>query len=247
MLGVGTRANMAAFNSEVSMPKQKDADAPGRRERHLQRRRDNPLFGNPPPCVSAQAVEDARRTDRAESQAFHERFLALVQEAAELKPTAESADILRLKEGLDQAYEQACGLGGDQSQPKRAIRRLTELIMQAVERGAGNDPTARAELAQEASARAMHYRLLEHDLVADLLAPDSPIAPDELLPTLLSSDPSAFAAALELFDQGQLQALLADAEALLDARGGDLPEADRIAARIADMARHLNAGAGPAH
>ncbi len=101
--------------------------------------------------------------------------------------------------------------------------------MGAVRRGAGDDPQALQELAQEESARALHYQLLEQPLVADLLAPDSPVAAEELLPTLLSSEADTLAAALQLFDPQQLRTLVQEGHALLDGlqRQGRLPSAAR--------------------
>ena len=201
------------------------SDRPGRRERHLQRRHGNPLFADPPPPTSLAELERARREDQEEAQKFQEEFVTLIQEATGLKPNEESEVILKLKERVDRAYEQASGLGGDQSRIKAVIPRLIAPIMVAVRRGAGDDPEALQELDQEESARAMHYHLLEQPLVADLLAPDSPVTAEELLPTLLCSDVGALEAALQLFDPPQLGALVEDGRALLEGleRGGRLP------------------------
>ena len=198
---------------------------PGRRERQLRLRHDNPLFADPAPRIGRAELERARREDHEETRRFQEGFIALIQEAGSLKPNEESEVILKLKERVDQAYEQASGLEGDQSSIKAAIPRLIAAIMGAVRCGAGDDPMALQELAGEESARTLHYRLLEHSLVADLLAPESPITAGELLPTLLSSEAEALEAALQLFDPQQLGALVEDGRALLGGleRGGRLP------------------------
>jgi hypothetical protein len=205
------------------------SDRPGRRERHLQRRHGNPLFADPPPRSGLAELERARREDQEEVRKFQEEFMALIQEATGLKPNEESEVILKLKERVDRAYEQASGLGEDQSRVKAAIPQLIAAIMAAVQRGAGADAQALQELDQEESARAMHYRLLEQPLVADLLAPDSPITAEELLPTLLCSEAEALEAAMQLFDPPQLGALVEDGRALLEGleRGGRLPPAAR--------------------
>jgi hypothetical protein len=188
---------------------------PGRRERHLQRRHNNPLFGIPAPEASRGELDRARSADRQEAEKFEHRFVQLVQQAAGLQPNEDSEVILQLKESLDQAYEQACGLPGDWSAQKQAIAQLTALIMAAVIRGAGNDAQALEELDQEQTARAMHYRLLEHPLVADLLHPDAPVPAQDLAPTLLCVDEPSLQAALELFDPQQLTQLAEDAGAAL--------------------------------
>jgi hypothetical protein len=130
-----------------------------------------------------------------------------------------------LKERLDQAYETACRLADDQTPNKEAIKKLVEVIMQSVWKGAGNDTLAHQELEQEEIARQAHFELLESPLVADLLDPESPIAQDELLPSLLSAEQADFEAAITLFDSAQLEALLNQAESqpIRDA-GSDLFE-----------------------
>lgn len=220
------------------------SDRPGRRERHLQRRHGNPLFADPPPRIRRVELERARREDREEARGFQEDFVALLQEAIGLKPNEESDAILKLKERVDRAYERASGMGGDQSRIKAAIPGLVAAIMGAVRRGAGDDPRALQELAREERARALHYRLLEQPLVADLLAPDSPIRAEELLPTLLASDAEALAAALQLFDRQQLEILVEQGRVLLDGleRDGRLPPA--AGEKLALMERVLSGRSG---
>ncbi len=220
-------------------------DSPGRRERHLQRRHGNPLFADPPPRIGRTELERARSEDREEERRYQEDFVALIQDAGSLKPNEESEVILKLKERVDQAYEQASGLGGDQSRIKAAIPQLIAAIMGAVRRGAGDDRLALQELSQEERARSLHYRLLEHPLVADLLAPDSPVTAEHLLPTLLSSEENALEAALNLFDPQQLGILVEEGRTLLDGseQGERLPSTAK--ARLVLMERAL-AGLGGA-
>ena len=192
------------------------SDKPGRHERHLLRRDLNPLFGSPPRETDPAELAEAQRRDRDEAQRFITELQELVRRAVELEPNETSDVILKLKEDLDKAYEQASGLGGDQTGNREAIRQLLIVIMNAVRQGAGHDARAQAELDDEDEARAAHFRLLEIPLIADLLAPDSPIGEDELPATLLSEAPDAVAAALLLFDQEQIDALLEASTHLLD-------------------------------
>ncbi len=199
---------------------------PGRHERHLQRRHQNPLFGNPAPEVTRGELDRSRPVDRQEAEEFDEHFVKLVEQAAGLQPNEDSDVLLKLKEGLDQAYEQASGLAGDRTAIKQGIVKLVGVIMQAVRKGAGSDPTALDELRQEDMAREMHFGLLAYPLVADLLAPESTIAPDELAPALLSADADEMRAVMRLFDPPQQQQLLEDAKlqvgALPDGADADL-------------------------
>jgi hypothetical protein len=190
------------------------SERPGARERQLQRRAENPLFGVRA-SVYPSEVEEARRRDQTEVRDFYETLRGLVEDAANLAPNVESDVVLGLKERLDQAYEQASGLAGDQSDARNAIRRLVSVTMKAVWVGAGADVQAHAELEQEEAAREAHFQLLDQPLVADLLNPNSPIEQTELIPTLLTESSEAVAAALCLFDTGQLELICRDARELL--------------------------------
>jgi len=218
------------------------SEYPGRRERHLLRKRNNPIFGDAGRHPSERAVQEAQRLDHEELVAFIGEFRQLVLRASRLRPNEGSELVLGLKEQLDKAYEQASGLADDQRETKEAIERLVAAIMQSVRRGAGTDPMALREIEDETRARAAHYQLLRFPLVADLLSPESPIAEDELVPSLLSSGEEELTAALELFDANQLALLCARGRELLATRptAGTAP-----AQRLALMERRL-AGMEPA-
>lgn len=190
---------------------------PGQRERHLLRKQDNPLFPQVERQISAETLEQAQRLDHEALTDFISGFRTLVHEAVGLSPNEGSEVILGIKERLDQAYEQAARMVDDQSETQRAITRLVAVIMQAVKKGAGDDPVALQELADEEAARQAHYALLEYPLVADLLDPESVIGEQELVPTLLSASETELEAACALFDPQQLKSLAQRAQALLDA------------------------------
>ena len=211
------------------------SEYPGRRERHLRRKQDNPLFPATERQISADALEEAQRLDHEELVAFITDFRALVQEAVSLKPNEGSEVILGLKERLDQAYEQAAGLADDQAETKRAIKQLVGIIMDAVRKGASLDPAALLELEQEEQARNAHFKLLEHALVADLLDPASVIKGHELAASLLSAPGSELEHVLTLFDREQLMLLIADCERLLDTV--DNPQARDRLQQIRDRSR----------
>lgn len=214
------------------------SNATGARERHLRRKHLNPLFADGT-SINPESVREARSQDRADAETFEQEFPKLVEEAVALPPLADSDVILSLKERLDKAYEQACGLSGDQSRPKQAIRRLLAVIMQAVRKGAAGDPQAHRELEQEELAREAHFTLLEYPLIADLLNPRSPIGPRELAPTLLSETETSLQAALQLFDDAQLQLLYRDARELLERSPKQIAAAHHGAARLKTIERVL--------
>ncbi|HEY0720178.1 MAG TPA: hypothetical protein VGE50_02880 [Gammaproteobacteria bacterium] len=189
---------------------------PGVRERHLQRRYHNPLFPPARRYVNAADLQQARASDHAELETFHQQFQALLERAVALQPNEESEVVLKLKADLDQAYALACGLPGDLSQLKIGIQKLISVTMNAVWQGAGNDPLAQQELTHEEEARAAHFAHLRYPLVAALVRPDSPIDNEELLPALLSAEAVELQAALWLFDPEQLTDLLRAGHALLE-------------------------------
>ena len=157
----------------------------------------------------------AQERDKAAYETFMAGFKQLVQDIVSLDSKAESQDILNLKSRLDQTFEACAPLPGDLTPIRSAIQKLMAPMMQAVQAGAGDDAAALAKLAEEDSARALHYTLLENPLIADLLSEDSPIAPDELAATFLSEEPDQVSQAMQIFTPEQRIALHRDASALL--------------------------------
>lgn len=188
---------------------------PGVRERHVQRRHNNPLFAMARRHVTATELQQARAADHAELEAFHQQFQTLLERAIALKPNEPSEVILALKADLDKAYAVACGLPGDLSQLKIGLQKLIAVMMNAVWEGAGNDPLAHQELTHEEEARAAHFDHLRYPLVAALVRPDSPITREELVPSLLSVEPVELQAALWLFAPEQLADILREGHHLL--------------------------------
>jgi hypothetical protein len=213
---------------------------PGRRERHLRRKHGNPLFAWPPQEVEPEELLAAQEADHKEMEAFNVAFASLVQRAASLETNAASEQVLTLKEELERQYEQACGLPEDHREEKEAIRRLIAVITRAVWRAAGEDPLAHRELEDEEQARAIHFALLEHPLVADILHPESPIRPDELAPAILCSSEEEASAASQLFDAEQLAFVVEQGREIagrLDAEGIDVSDARRRLALLEARSR----------
>lgn len=200
----------------------------GMYERHLRRKDSNPLFGVPAPQVLPEAYAEARRLDTEEMQRFQSDMRQVIQQAINLEANVESEVVLELRARLDQLYARCSGLGGNCGDHKQAIRRLIDVVMNAVWQAAADDPMARMELEQEELARQQHFCLMEYPLISDLMRPDTPISQDELIPTLLQADEDELEAVLWMFEPEQLAVLRKDAEALLAERRGqgyELPEA----------------------
>jgi hypothetical protein len=216
---------------------------PGRRERHLLRKRNNPLFSEEEQRISGSDLQEAQRLDHEELVEFITGFHTLIHETVNLQPNEDSGVILDIKERLDRAYEQASGLADDQTETKSAIHKLVQVIMSTVEAGAGDDPQALQELEQEKAARAAHFELLQHPIVADLLNPESPIAEKELVPTLLSESTDGLQAALELFDNVQLAILCEEAQETLRRAEREGKTVQQQRQRLLEMETRLTSGA----
>ena len=211
------------------------SERPGRHERHYRRRIDSPLFGERRLVADDESLLEHQRLDHEALVKFVSVLRATFQRAVELQPNEGSETVLELKEQLDRLYEEAAGLPEDHANNQSAINQLLEVIMRNVERGAAGDVQAQAELVQERDARALHQALLAYPLVADLLHPESPIASDDLAPTLLSSPEDELDAALALFDAEQLAELLAQGTRCID--GCSDPAITTVAAQRLEQVR----------
>ncbi len=176
---------------------------PGCWERHVQRQYAYPHLFARTATVTQQEIDIAERTDQAEREAFHKDFVVLLQEISRFQRTEKTEIVLDLKQRIDSMYERTAGLGGDFSKEQEGLRNLVELIMQAIRDTGTHDDHAVRELEKETQARALHFHLLEHSVIAHLLRPDSPIGRDEIVPSLLCEDEASLQAAMMLFTEEQ--------------------------------------------
>jgi hypothetical protein len=190
------------------------SELPGRHERHYKRRLDNPLFREPATLNDADLL-NAQRLDHEELLAFITELRATVERALNLKSNEESDVILKLKEDLERLYETSAGLADEQGANQQALSQLLAAVMNTIRSNTTGDSLAEQEMAMEQQARQMHFELLQHALVADLLHPETLIAPDQLVPTLLSSPTEQVKAVMVIFDPEQLAMISQEAQALL--------------------------------
>ncbi|MGV6809965.1 MAG: hypothetical protein ACWA5U_08825 [bacterium] len=192
------------------------SEFPGSAERHLLRRCDNPLFETDKVQLEDEALVLVQKADHDEILAFQQGFKEALSTMDSLKINEDSEVILKLKEQLEQLYEQSCRVGDEQTENQQALVKLIAAIMTAIRQGAGNDAQALQELEQEELARTHHFQLLQSPLVADLLDPNSVIAPQHLVPTLLSSEKDELTLVLQIFDEAQLLWLIKEADDLIE-------------------------------
>lgn len=187
----------------------------GMYERHLRRKDNNPLYGIPAMQFPPEAYVEARRLDNEEMERFQTDMRRVIQQAINLDANVESEVVLELRAKLDQLYVRCSGLGGNCGDHKQAIRRLIDVVMNAVWQAAADDPMARMELEQEEMARQQHFCLMEYPLISDLMRPDTTISQEELIPTLLQAEEDELEAVMWMFEPEQLQAIRKDAHTLL--------------------------------
>jgi len=214
----------------------KASEFPGAYERQCLRRinRDE-LFGKLP-GEPTELLAVALKKDRAYAANFSTQFEAVLARAVALKPSEETDVVLAVKAELDRLYTVAGSVGGDQTSVKEGLQRLIDLTMQSVKRAAGNDAVAVKELQEEDDARALHFKLLECDLVADLLNSHSDgqsreeafIPSEELIPTLLSADKAVLANVVQLFERQQVSEITQQAVALLDGDNETISETEAL-------------------
>ena len=190
------------------------SELPGRHERHYKRRLDNPLFREPATLNDTDLL-NAQRLDHEELLAFITELRATVERALDLKSNEESDVILKLKEDLERLYETSAGLADEQGANQQALSQLLAAVMNTIRSNTTGDSLAEQEMAMEQQARQMHFELLQHALVSDLLHPETLIAPDQLVPTLLSSPTEQVKAVMVIFDPEQLAMISQEAQALL--------------------------------
>ncbi|MGB1310457.1 MAG: hypothetical protein ACPG47_04565 [Leucothrix sp.] len=189
---------------------------PGGHERHCLRRIRHAEIFSTALQTPETLLADAIRQDNSYEAIFLQQFEAVLARAVALKPSEATDVVLAVKAELDRLYTVSKSVCGDQAHTQAGLSQLIELTMQSVKRAAGNDPLAIKELQEEDEARHLHFKLLECDLVADLLNSHSQarafIPNDELIPTLLSTDKATLADAVQLFDLQQAVSLVEQAE-----------------------------------
>jgi hypothetical protein len=200
---------------------------PGPRERHLQRKYNNPLFGAAA-AVTQQDLQLAQRHDHSAMQSFMEDFRELVQRAVKLDKSVESDVVLLLKAQLEQQYAVCTGLPGQPAAIQDAIKKLIAAISATLRATSKDDPHALEKLANDEEHTGLHLHLCEYMIVSDILNPDEIISGDEQIPALLNESDDALQAALALFPPERIGQMLEQGKVLLkklEAEGHSLPVA----------------------
>lgn len=208
---------------------------PGPRERQLQRKWNNPLFGTAGAAVTQQKIVVAQQQDQLAMQAFMEHFKELVQQAVKLDKNVESDVILLLKAQLEQQYAVCSGLPGQPAAIQDAIKKLIKAISTTLWNTSKDDPHALEKLSSDEEHTRLHLHLCDYLIVSDILSPDEIIGNDELIPTLLNESEDALQAALALFPPERIEIMVEEGQILLqkiETEGHSLPAAWQSLAQI---------------
>jgi len=215
------------------------SENPGAHERHLIRRHENILFGDRATEVTSNSLQQNQKIDHDILQRFMLDFREVVNKAVALKPNEDSEVILAVKDQLDKIYASSISVADDQTRVKESIKKLLNVVMLSVRKGAAQDPQALQELAQEDTAREANFTFLESKLVADILDPESPIDNEDLLPTLLCAEKDDLALATQLFDLEQITFLLEQGKQLLDKLDAEAEDITQAAENYVFMEGYL--------
>jgi len=214
------------------------SNQPGPRERHLQRKLHNPLFGDDS-NVTQQDIQVAQSRDQVAMQQFMEQFRELVQSAVKLDKNVESEVVLMLKAQLERQYAVCSGLPGQPVAIKEAIRKLIDAISSTLRATSRDDPDALEKLSKDEEHTSLHLQLCDHLIVSDILNQDEIIGNNEQVPTLLNESEKDLQAALALFPPDRISLMIEEGELLLnkiEAEGHSLPAAWQ---RLAQMENWL--------
>lgn len=206
---------------------------PGPRERHLQRKLNNPLFTSNE--VSKEIIQAAQRQDHSALQQFMLDFRELVQRAVQLEKSVDSDVIMLLKAQLEQLYAVCTGLPGQAAPIQEAIRKLIAAISTTLRSASRDDPHALEKLDKDEEQTQLHLHLCEYLIVSDMLNPDEIISNEEKLPALLNESDDALQAALALFPPERIVEMAEEGKILLERlaeEGHTLPVASQNLAQM---------------
>ena len=211
---------------------------PGPRERHLQRKYNNPLFSIPQ-TITQHTIQMAQQQDLLAMQQFMVVFRELVQRAVALDKNVESDIVMLLKAQLEQQYALCSGLAGQPAAIQAALRKLIAAISSTLRTTSRDDPHALEKLDKDDEHTALHLRLCDHLIVSDILNPDGIISGDEQIASLLNESEDSLQAALALYPPERISVMVEEAKILLGsivAKGHSLPAAWQ---RLAQMEHWL--------
>jgi hypothetical protein len=186
---------------------------PGCFERHLQRRHRNPLFPPERRRVSAAELEEARRRDASELESLRRQVSELLDRIARLSADAAPEELRPVQRGIQTLFRRSTEVGGKAIGLAWELRNLHQTLADLWPQAADRAVAAAAPESLEP----------DHSFLSQALRADSPIRPDELVPSLLSEDVGTIRSVARGLDAGTREMYRLAARALVESvrAGGD--------------------------
>lgn len=203
-------------------------ERPGCFERHLQRQHRNPLFAVPPRRVSQEDIDAARARDAMERDELHAAVVGLAERVAGLDSSLTFHEANMLREEIDGLLQRAAALGSSALDDDARLTQLQDALLRDMRQVARQKPEAESAIAEAELFYRANVMGSRNSFLAQCTRVDSPIHPEEVLPSLLSEDiPTIHAAVVSLaHDQALLGTLRQQARALaaeVEALGNAVP------------------------
>jgi len=196
-------------------------------ERHLQRRHQNPLFPVQRQKVTAAELAIARDRDARDAREVKQEFLDLLKFIDRLPSQITSSEFKDLRKRIDDLTRKAIGVGGEVTEIAPELEELRAVVIESWEKGLEASPT---DIEALQKAEQLYHRgasLFHNPLVVQMTRRDSPIPPEETVPTILSEDITSISVAMEILptpERIRLQQTALQLVREVRARGEALPD-----------------------
>ena len=180
----GLRLENSGLKSDMGYTDLAWSENPGCFERHLQRKHMNPLFPPASRIVTQNEVDAARSRDVSEAEALWTKII----KHAESVPTGHFtlAQLEEHRKRIDDLMQEAAETGD--SKAESATAKLYWAIIEEMETAMKDNPNGAATLQKANETYVTVGLALKNRFVAQLGRQDSPIKPEEVLPSLLTED-----------------------------------------------------------
>lgn len=167
----------------------------GCHERHLFRRRQNPLFPRDRQHVSRKDIDFARRRDEAERSALRRQTLKVLQPLMEGGDFVDGRTAIDLLEQVHKLIELVYQYDQGLEQEVAALQHGYQVLSQSIREVRSQEHAAALDAAALTLQR--QTAMFRAPLCATLSRPDSPMRPDEVVPSVVDLPFSEFGRCLE--------------------------------------------------
>jgi hypothetical protein len=196
---------------------------PGCFERHLQRKCGNPLFPPEVRDVTQREIADARKRDSIEAEDARNRFLALIRRIAANPGTVPTTEALDVRKEFDDLLTRAAEIGDVLKDDMPEIFQMYESVVRDILASSNGHPDLGRKLGNALTLSAERRKLFNNSFVAQLRRPDTPIQPNEVVPSLLGETPNTIRLMVEMLsDQPEVVGVLQRATAELMANSSEV-------------------------